>query len=57
MPPKKLLAMSNDETEKRAISYVIAYERAAGRTATDARHIPAARSTSRAWTTRWGSSG
>lgn len=32
--------MSNQETEKRAIAYVIAHERAAGRTATDARHNP-----------------
>ncbi|ATG50431.1 hypothetical protein CFK38_01995 [Brachybacterium vulturis] len=32
--------MSNYETENRAIAYVIAHERTAGRTATDARHIP-----------------
>lgn len=40
MKPPKLVAMSNYETENRAIAYVIAHERAAGRTAEDARHIP-----------------
>ncbi|MGO3210245.1 MAG: protein NO VEIN domain-containing protein, partial [Brachybacterium sp.] len=40
MKSPKLLAMSNHETENRAIAYVIAHERAAGRTAEDARHIP-----------------
>lgn len=40
MQPKKLLAMSNHETENRAIAYVLAHERAAGRQATDVRHIP-----------------
>lgn len=40
MKPPKLVAMSNYETENRAIAYVIAHERAAGRTAQDARHIP-----------------
>lgn len=35
--------MSNYETENRAIAYVIAHERAAGRTAVDARHIPGSR--------------
>lgn len=43
MKPPKLVAMSNRETENRAIAYVIAHERAAGRTATDARHIPGSR--------------
>lgn len=43
MTPPKLLAMSNYETENRAIAYVIAHEKAAGRTAVDARHIPGSR--------------
>lgn len=37
MSKKKLLAMSNRETEDRAIKFVIAHEQAAGRTATDIR--------------------
>ncbi|WP_193105551.1 protein NO VEIN domain-containing protein [Brachybacterium sp. FME24] len=40
MKPPKLVAMSNYETENRAIAYVIAYERAAGRAAVDTHHIP-----------------
>lgn len=40
MKPPKLVALSNHETENRAIAYVIAHEKAAGRTAVDARHIP-----------------
>ncbi|MGO1686386.1 MAG: protein NO VEIN domain-containing protein, partial [Brachybacterium sp.] len=43
MKPPKLLAMSNYETENRAIAYVIAHEKAAGRAAVDARHIPGSR--------------
>lgn len=39
MKPTKLLAMSNYETENRAIAYVIAHERAAGRTAADVHKI------------------
>lgn len=35
MKATKLLPMSNHEVEDRAIAYVIAYEKAAGRTATD----------------------
>lgn len=43
MKPPKLLANPNRHVENRAIAYVIAHERAAGRTATDARHIPGSR--------------
>lgn len=43
MKPSKLLAMSNYETENRAIAHVIAHEKAAGREAVDARHIPGSR--------------
>ncbi|MGO1259379.1 MAG: protein NO VEIN domain-containing protein [Brachybacterium sp.] len=39
MKPSKLLAMSNNETESRAIAYVLAHERAAGRTAVDVHKI------------------
>lgn len=39
MKPPKLLAMSNNETENRAIAFVIEYERAAGRTAVDVHKI------------------
>lgn len=37
MKATKLLSMSNREVEDRAIAFVIAHERAAGRTATDTR--------------------
>lgn len=40
MKPPKLLAMSNYQVENRAIAYVIAHEKAAGRKAVDARQIP-----------------
>lgn len=43
MKPSKPHTISNRQVENLAITYVLEYERAAGRTAVDARHIPGSR--------------